>query len=163
MFDTDKAREFFSWKITIIGILLVTIVAIICITLLAQFGNGKFVIAPKIFSCTLVSHGNFSWPYMMVICFTVLWFVMIASAIVLHHQLKKSGRSLRNSLNRNAVSSRSTRTTDQLKASINRLESGMTKRVVIMVISYTLLYLPCKYQYSTILCKFWLIWSRYLY
>ena len=49
MFDTDKAREFFSWKITIIGILLVTIVAIICITLLAQFGNGKFVIAPRIF------------------------------------------------------------------------------------------------------------------
>ena len=116
-----------------------------------------------VFSCTLVSHGNFSWPYMMVICFTVLWFVMIASAIVLHHQLKKSGRSLRNSLNRRDVAVSTRRANDQLKASINRLESGMTKRVVIMVISYTLLYLPCKYQYSTILCKFWLIWSRYLY
>ena len=144
MFDTDKARKCFSWKGTIIGILLVTIFSIIAISLFAHFGIGEFTIAHKIFNCTLVSHGNFSWPHLMGICFGTLWCVMIASAFVLHYKLKKSGRSLRRDIGR-------VRTNDQQKAmmarkaSIIRLETGMTKRVVIIIISYTILYLPCKY------------------
>ena len=145
MFDTDKARKCFSWKGTIIGILLITIVFMIGITLFAQFGIAEFKIANNIFNCTLVSKGTFSWPHIMGICFATLGCVMIASAFVLHYKLKKSGRSLRRDIGR-------VRTSDQLKAmmarkaSIIRLETGMTKRVVIIIISYALLYLPCKYH-----------------
>ena len=145
MYNTDKARKLFSWKGTMIGILLVAIFSIIAISLFAQFEIGEFKIAPKIFNCTLVSHGNFSWPHVMGICFATLWCVMFASAFVLRYKLKKSGRSLRRDIGRVRTSSDQRKAMMDRKASISRLETGMTKRVVIIIISYTILYLPCKY------------------
>ena len=118
----------------------------IVITLLAQFEIGEFKIADKIFNCTMVSQGNFSWPHIVSIGFAILWCVMIASAFALRYKFKRSGRSLKRNIGR------LWRNSDHLKtkmmarqASIIRLETGMTKRVVMIIISYTILYLPCKF------------------
>ena len=146
MSDNDKATKLFSWKGTIIGILLITIVSMIGISLFAHFGIGEFKIAHKIFNCTMVSEGKFSWHHLMSICFAILWCVMIASAFALRYKFKRSGRSLKRNIGR------LWRNSDHLKtkmmarqASIIRLETGMTKRVVMIIISYTILYLPCKF------------------
>ena len=146
MSDPDKARKFRSWKGTIIGILHITIVSMIVITLLAQFEIGEFKIADKIFNCTMVSQGNFSWPHIVSIGFAILWCVMIASAFAAHYKFKKDYKFKKSeSLKMNSDNSTLKRLRIARQASIIRLERGMTKRVVMMIVSYTLLYVPCKF------------------
>ena len=146
MSDNDKATKLFSWKGTIIGILLITIVSMIGISLFAHFGIGEFKIAHKIFNCTLVSKGKFSWHHLMSICFAILWCVMIASAFAAHYEFKKDYKFKKSeSLKTNNDNSTLKRLRIARQASIIRLERGMTKRVVMMIISYTLLYVPCKF------------------
>ena len=161
MYFYEKANKIFSWRNTSI---LVTLIWIISFGFLRIFGE-KISVTQNTFSCTIFDQNKNTPNTLAMITsleFSILWTLMLCSNAYVYYKMKKRSKEIKQStfyIGRRLQHI----SLHKLKRnnSIVKIESRITLTAAITFLSFTLLYLPCKYKNLQV-CDSFRFWMSHL-